>query len=359
MAGLDQVPAPLQNSLPQLKAEATMIAPTIAVIIPFFQRQTGILGRALASIANQHYPADSLYVIIIDDGSPISPAKEWETCPPPAELRIKLLQQPNAGPNEARNTGLQNLEPGTQLVAYLDSDDEWVGDHLARAVSTLSNNFNAYFANLFHLGDTTNEFEKAKRIVPADHPMIGNDPTLRAYQGDMVHQISTANIIFMPSLVIDVQTLGQARFPQAHRHGGGDYLYWMDLIHHGARFAFSTIPEVRCGQGINMWYGSGWGTGGLAMRIVDEARFRRKVLHVYARTKATKASLRKRLTELQTSMVQDIVHRARHGKSTHWKTVFIYFRENPPNFSMAASLFTLAWNMSFHRDQTNVKSDRR
>ena len=122
---------------------------------------------------------------------------------------------------------------------------------------------------------SVNEFEKAKRVHPENHPMIGDDPTLRVYQGDMVHQISTANIIFMPSLVINVAALGQARFPMAHRHGGGDYLYWMDLIQHGAKFAFSTLPEVRCGSGINMWYGSGWGTDGLAMRVVDEARFLR------------------------------------------------------------------------------------
>lgn len=336
-----------------------MNTPIIAVIIPFFQRKAGILGRALTSIANQKYPSDALYVIVVDDGSPIPTEKEFLDYPPPGNLRIKLVQQRNAGPNEARNTGLQNLEPGTQLVAYLDSDDEWVGDHLARAARALSQGYTAYFANLFHLGDSTNEFDKAKRVRHEDHLMVDGDPTLRAYQGDMVHQIATANIIFMPSLVISAASLGAARFPQAHRHGGGDYLYWMDLIVHGARFVYSTQAEVRCGEGINMWYGSGWGTVGLAMRIVDEARFRRKVLHVYARTKATKASLRKRLTELQISMVQDIVHRARHGKSTHWKTVFIYFRENPPNFSMAASLFTLAWNMSFHRDQTNVKSDRR
>ena len=336
-----------------------MHALKIAVVIPFFQRSSGVLARALASIAAQHYSPDALHVLIIDDGSPLSAEQELRDHPPAAEMQIRVLRQANAGPNEARNTGLTHVPPDTHLIAYLDSDDEWVGDHLARAARALSLGYTAYFTNLFHLGDSTNEFDKAKRVRHEDHLMVDGDPTLRAYQGDMVHQIATANIIFMPSLVISAASLGAARFPQAHRHGGGDYLYWMDLIVHGARFVYSTQAEVRCGEGINMWYGSGWGTDRLAMRIVDEARFRRKVLHVYARTNATKASLRKRLAELQTGMVQDIVHRARHGKSTHWKTVFIYFRENPPNFSMAASLFTLAWNMSFHRDQTNVKSDRR
>lgn len=334
-----------------------MNIPTIAVIIPFFQRETGILSRALASIANQNYPSDAIHVVIVDDSSPVSAATELTVCPPPEGLRIKVLKQANAGPNEARNTGLQTLEPGTQLIAYLDSDDEWVGDHLARAVFALSLGFSAYFANLFHLGATTNEFEKAKRVRPLDHMMIGNDPTLRAYQGDMVHQISTANIIFMPSLVIDVPSLGQARFPLAHRHGGGDYLYWMELIHHGAKFAFSTTPEVRCGQGINMWYGSGWGTDGLAMRIVDEARFRRTVLSKYAKAPVTKDKLHHRLAELQVGMVQDILHRLRIKKEVNWKVVRVFFSENSPTLRMASNLVILMRNKIFANKQSAEKSD--
>jgi succinoglycan biosynthesis protein ExoW len=309
-----------------------MSTPTIAVIIPFFQRQSGILAKALTSIAGQNYPSESIYVMVVDDCSPIPAATELQTCPPPAGLRINILQQAkNSGPNEARNVGLENLEPGTKLVAYLDSDDEWVGDHLARAVRVLASGYSAYFANLFHLGDTVNEFEKAKRVQPEEHPMVGGDPTLRAYHGDMVHQIATANIIFMPSLVIDVAALGNARFPQAHRHGGGDYLYWMDLIQHGATFAFSTTPEVRCGRGINMWYGSGWGTDGYAMRLVDEARFRRAVLEMHAKTVATEESLRNRLAELQIGMIQDILHRLRRRKKVDWQIIKIYFKENPFN----------------------------
>ncbi len=318
-----------------------MNTPSIAVIIPFFQRESGILGKALASIARQKYPLGALYVILVDDCSPIPAAIELKTCQPPPSLRIKVVQQAtNSGPNEARNTGLQHLESGTQIVAYLDSDDEWVGDHLARAVRVLTSGYSAYFANLFHLGDTVNEFEKAKRVQPSDHPMIGNDPTLRAYQGDMVHQIATANIIFMPSLAIDVAALGQARFPLAHRHGGGDYLYWMDLIEHGAKFAFSTEPEVRCGSGINMWYGSGWGTDGLAMRIVDEARFRKTVLNKYAKTEATKDSLRNRLAELQVGMIQDMVHRLRRRKKINWRVIRMLFSENRIDSLLRKKLFS-------------------
>lgn len=316
-----------------------MATPKIAVVIPFFQRESGILNRSLVSIAAQGYPAEAIYVLIVDDGSPIGAEEELRRLPAPPGLRTRVIRQANAGPNEARNTALAQLEPGTELVAYLDSDDEWMGAHLQRAVMTLGAGYSAYFANLFHLGDNTNEYEKAKRVTPADHPMVASDPTLRAYHGDMVHQIATANIIFMPSLVISVAALGAARFPQAHRHGGGDYLYWMDLIQHGATFVFSTEPEVRCGKGINMWYGNGWGTDGMALRLLDEARFRRRVLNQYASAVETKQCLRVRLAELQAGMLQDMVYRLRRRKQVNWGVICTFFGANPPSLAMLGKLF--------------------
>jgi succinoglycan biosynthesis protein ExoW len=319
--------------LDKSRKESTM-TPKIAVVIPFFQRESGILNRSLASIAGQNYPPESIYVLIVDDGSPVAAESELSQFPAPGRLRTKVIRQANAGPNEARNAALENLEPDTDLVAFLDSDDEWIGAHLTRAVKALDAGYSAYFANLYHLGDTTNEFEKARRVTPADHPMVDNEPSLRAYQGDMVHQIATANIIFMPSLVISVKALGAARFPQGHRHGGGDYLYWMELIRHGARFVFSTEPEVRCGRGINMWYGSGWGTDGMAPRLLDEARFRRRVLTQYAKASETKRCLRFRLAELQAGMLQDMVYRIKRRKPLNWQVIKTFFSANPPSLAM-------------------------
>lgn len=312
-----------------------MNPPKIAVIIPFFQRETGILHRALQSIRNQCYPDDSLYVIVIDDGSPITAAEELERYQSPDDLRVKVIRKENSGPNEARNTGLENLEPDTEIIAYLDSDDEWISNHLVHAVTALQAGYSAYFANLYHLGDTVPEFEKAKRVDPEAHPIVANDVSLRQYVGDMVHQISTANIIFMPSLVIDAKSLGKARFPLAHRHGGGDYLYWMDMIQHGARFVFSTQPEVRCGRGINMWYGSGWGTDGLGKRILDEARFRRTVLDKYAKNPQTKETLSLRLVDLYLLLLQDIVHRLRRRKTVDWGLLRYFHSEIRPSIADA------------------------
>lgn len=307
-----------------------MRKPLLAVIIPFYQREAGILGRALRSIAAQSIGCGDLYVLVVDDGSPVSAIQEFSAFPPPPGLRVSVIRQTNRGPNEARNAGLDNLEPGTRWVAYLDSDDEWTPHHLERALRGLAAGCNAYFTNLFHLGDTVDEFTKARRVDPAQHPMVDADASLRIYQGDMVHQIIAANIIFMPTLVIDANALGAVRFPSGHRHGGGDYLYWLELLRQGARFAFSTVPEVRCGSGVNLWYRNGWGTDGLAMRIVDEARFRRTALLDHARAPATQKRIREQIVALQLGMVKDLLHRMRHGKPAQWSVIRMFFQENQP-----------------------------
>lgn len=325
-------------------------APRIDIIIPYFQREVGILQRSLASISEQDYPHDSLKVIIIDDGSLLPAENELLKYPPPATLTIEIIKQPNAGPNEARNNGLDHVDSNARYIAYLDSDDSWTSDHLKRAVNALSCGYTAYFSNLIHLGADTPTFEKSGYVTPDGHPMVANDPTLREYQGDMIHQIVTANIIFMPSLVIDREALGSVRFPKAHRHGGGDYLYWLALIANGkAKFVFSTKPEVVCGTGINMWYGSGWGTDGLAKRIIDEARYRRVALNAYARNNNTKAALRNRITELQIVFCQDIIHRLRRRKNIDWESSRTFLTENPPTLGMLAAAFRNIWQWTTSR----------
>lgn len=298
----------------------------IAVVIPFFQREAGILGKALRSIAEQRYPKNFLYTVVIDDGSPLSAEAEIDASRLRGELNVRVIRQANAGPNEARNAGLESLDPDTDVVAYLDSDDEWINDHLRRGVSVLADGFSAYFTNLFHLGDSIPEFEKARRVDPDKHPQL-SDPTLHRYVGDMAHQVVTANIIFMPTLMIDFKALGHVRFPFAHRHGGGDYLYWLALIEQGAVFAFSTQAEVRCGRGINMWYASGWGTDGLARRILDEARFRQRAVDQYIKDPETQEALRSRIASLQDLLLRDVIHRLRRGQKVDWQAVRAAFTE--------------------------------
>lgn len=92
----------------------------MTVILPTYNR-AAFIGLAVRSLLMQSDAAD-IDVLIVDDGS---------SDDTPEILRklardnacIRVLTQKNAGIAPARNTGLANLLPETELVTFLDSDD--------------------------------------------------------------------------------------------------------------------------------------------------------------------------------------------------------------------------------------------
>jgi succinoglycan biosynthesis protein ExoW len=110
----------------------------VAVIIPFFQRQPGILRRALLSILQQRLPPGiAVKVCVVDDGSPISAQSEAEGLEFAPPFHLTIVPQPNAGVAAARNRGLGTVDVDTTYIAFLDSDDMWHEGHLHQGVGAL------------------------------------------------------------------------------------------------------------------------------------------------------------------------------------------------------------------------------
>jgi len=85
-----------------------------------------LLGRALDSVFQQTYPANSSEIIVVDDGSTDATPLILEKY----RGRIRTLRQENAGQAEAINSALK-IAKG-DLVCLLDPDDEWYPDKLER-----------------------------------------------------------------------------------------------------------------------------------------------------------------------------------------------------------------------------------
>jgi len=100
--------------------------PLISIVMPTYNRADTI-QRAIASIRAQSWSDWEL--IIVDDGSTDDTASRLAGLDP----RIRLLWQENQGVTAARNTGLAAAKG--ELVAFLDSDDEWLPHHLALAAA--------------------------------------------------------------------------------------------------------------------------------------------------------------------------------------------------------------------------------
>jgi glycosyltransferase involved in cell wall biosynthesis len=109
---------------------------SVAAIIPVYNRPTAVL-EALASVAAQQ--VEPAVLIVVDDGSTDETAATVETwlSQHPLPFEAKLIRQANAGVAAARNRGA--AEAGeVELLAFLDSDDIWPNDYLARMCKIFS-----------------------------------------------------------------------------------------------------------------------------------------------------------------------------------------------------------------------------
>lgn len=101
----------------------------VSVIIPTYNRETFVM-KAVGSVLKQTFRDYEL--IVIDDGSTDATRSTLQ----PYEHQIKYVYQDNSGVSAARNKGV-NLAAG-DWVAFLDSDDEWSDEYLAKQMQTAS-----------------------------------------------------------------------------------------------------------------------------------------------------------------------------------------------------------------------------
>lgn len=299
----------------------------VAVVIPYYQREPGILRKALFSVFASE-GVENVHILVIDDGSPVSAKSELAEIGT-TRFPVTLIQQENSGPGGARNTGLENLPDNVDYIAFLDSDDIWSNKHLHNAVVALTSGYDVYFCNHVQLGGETSAFERAGKINTSLHKTISAQADLHAYQGDMFNQIITGNIIGTSTVVFSKQKFANVRFRTDLTTAGEDYLFWLELSHRGAHFAFGSTPSVFYGKGVNVYAGSGWGTEGYARRIVHELTYRKALLSIYQLNVQQYAIVEEAIRHLDDSFVRDCMHRVAHKKPISWKLVSTILRMEP------------------------------
>ncbi|MHB0939351.1 MAG: glycosyltransferase family 2 protein [Armatimonadota bacterium] len=99
----------------------------VSVIIPMYNAERTI-GRTLDSVLSQTCP--DVHIIVVNDGSVDGGREIVRRYDDP---RITLIDQGNAGVSAARNQGIEAAE--TDWVAFLDADDAWQPEFLARTTA--------------------------------------------------------------------------------------------------------------------------------------------------------------------------------------------------------------------------------
>ena len=102
-----------------------MTSPRVSVILPVFNGEQ-FIKLAIDTVAAQTYRDFEL--LVIDDGSTDRTREFLDAM----ETKATVLFQRNAGVYTARNLGLQHAKG--ELIAFLDADDRWHPERLARQI---------------------------------------------------------------------------------------------------------------------------------------------------------------------------------------------------------------------------------
>jgi glycosyltransferase involved in cell wall biosynthesis len=214
------------NDIPAQNIGASPSTPLVTVVIPAYNAAPYI-GATLDSVFKQAFT--DFEVVVVNDGSPDTPALELALRP---YQRIRYIRQENRGPSSARNAGIQ-VAAG-RYVAFLDSDDLWLPQHLAKQVATLETNpkLQMVFANGIYLRGETPVgilFDNSPQALPVD-------------LDGLLHERST--VITSSAVVLREALLKAGLFDEQLRRCE-DYDLWLRLAQSGATISFTREIQIR------------------------------------------------------------------------------------------------------------------
>jgi len=144
----------------------------ISAVIPTYNR-AGLVERAIDSVLSQTHPPEE--VVVIDDGSTDDTEDRLTAYNP----KVRYIKQENGGDAVARNSGVAAAT--SDWVAFLDSDDTWTVDHLARMAAALdatSGRADFYFTDTqlapYDGGASTRVWDEATFAIAGDHELIAD-----------------------------------------------------------------------------------------------------------------------------------------------------------------------------------------
>lgn len=226
----------------------------LTVIIPFYQKEPGILRRALASVFAQGF--NDFDVIVVDDESPYPADGDVITFSDEEQARVRIIHQENAGPGGARNTGLDHVSPETEFVAFLDSDDTFTPDHLARAHDAMTRfGADCYFASItggdafyYHFGVA--DLEKTEAVE-----RLSDDPLLIEIPGLTQVMLRNWSFLHLSCMVIGRPLFERVRFDAALRLAAEDVLFFCDCVLAARRTVLGGTAGAVRGEGLNIFHG--------------------------------------------------------------------------------------------------------
>lgn len=201
-----------------------MTAPLISVIIPAYA-VSQYIAETLDSVFAQ--TRSDFEAIVIDDGSPDTPALEAALAP--YLSRIVYLKQPKRGVSAARNLGIGQARG--EFLAFLDADDLWLPDCLCTQLQAFRNDpsLDMIWADLVDFGESPTAGHRAMSRNCSEKPVTLE----RLVLGRSV--ATTSSVMVRRQAAIEAGLFDEA-FARSE-----DFDLWLRIASRGGRLDFQRV----------------------------------------------------------------------------------------------------------------------
>jgi glycosyltransferase involved in cell wall biosynthesis len=200
--------------------------PVFSVIIPLFNK-AAYIARCLNSVLNQTWQV--FEILVVDDGSTDNGSDIVLAIEDP---RLRLIRQENQGVSRARNRGAS--EASTDLLAFLDADDEWLPRFL-ESVADLANRY----ADAGAYGTACWFLRRGGWVR-----FSGNRRALDGkFEGMVTNYFRGGHILWCGSAVVRKKVFEQAGGFDPQLKNGQDQDLWFKIAAISA-FAYTNDPQV-------------------------------------------------------------------------------------------------------------------
>jgi hypothetical protein len=207
--------------------ETIPASPRVSVIVPSY-KTAGLIANCLGSVFSQTF--SDFEVIVVNDGSPDT--VQLEDVLKPFREKIVYIQQSNKGCAGARNTAISKARG--EFLAFLDSDDSWLPDHLTAQMQLFEN-------------------DPALDLVYSDALLVRHTPHPKTFMEKCPSQgAPTFEALAVERCQIPISTV-VARKSAIVKAGGfdetlercDDHDMWLRAAFAGAKIAYSRKPQAR------------------------------------------------------------------------------------------------------------------
>jgi glycosyltransferase involved in cell wall biosynthesis len=209
--------------------------PKISVIMPAYNTAK-LIAASLDSVLQQSLPdlEVDLEIIVVNDGSPDT--TELEQVLAPYLQRIVYIKQENKRAAGARNTAIRQAKG--EFMAFLDSDDVWLPDHLNSQMKLFADDpgLGVVYSNCFAFADPLRTDTFMDRC-----PSQG----LATFDALVVErcQMPISTVVARKSALVKA-----GLFDESLKRCD-DYDMWLRTAFHGAKIGYTSKVQARLNEG--------------------------------------------------------------------------------------------------------------